>query len=486
MIKAIIFDLDGVIVDATEWHYIALNRALSLFGYTITRQEHQNLYNGLPTSVKLEMLSQRKQLPNILHDFIHELKQKYTRQSIETSCAPDISVSAMLRHLKVQGYKLALASNAIRATVDSILNKMAIKQYFDITFSNEDVKKTKPDPEIYFKCMNFLNVKPSECVIVEDSMPGIQAARLSGAHVLIVSGTEEVNIENLLSYIKKLKYEKKKISSDCFKVSDSKLQIVIPMAGLGQRFKAAGYKEPKPLIKIMNKPMIQWVVENIRLSKKPYQVSFICNKEHIDLYGMDELLKKLEPSAAIVELSSVTEGAACTILVASESIDMNRPLLIVNSDQFVEVNIDDFINDAEKKHVDGHIMTFFSNNAKWSYAKVNEFLEVTEVAEKIPISNHATVGIYYFRKAEDFILGAMDMIRNDRRVNGEFYVCPVYNELIKRRKRVSIFEIETSKMHGLGTPEDLELFRIWLEKLGKTNHLKEREYLEERLLSCSV
>jgi HAD superfamily hydrolase (TIGR01509 family) len=179
MIKAILFDLDGVLVDAVDWHYIALNRALSLFGYEIKPNEHHSIYNGLPTAVKLDLLTQRNEFPKSLHSFVNQMKQIYTHQVIATSCTPDVKLTSLLRHLKDQGYLLAVASNSIRSTVEMMLKKKAIFDLFDVVLSNEDVVKPKPDPEIYQKCLKMLGVTRDECMIVEDSLPGIQAARLA-------------------------------------------------------------------------------------------------------------------------------------------------------------------------------------------------------------------------------------------------------------------------------------------------------------------
>lgn len=204
MIKAIIFDLDGVLVDATEWHYLALNKALQLFGYTITRKEHENFYNGLPTRKKLEHLSKEKGLPISLHSVINKMKQKYTQEMIETHCIPDFQKVYLLKKLKERGYRLVVCSNAILQTVEIMLKKADIFQYFDFVLSNEDVEKPKPDPQIYQKAFKMLGLKPNECIIIEDAEHGKRAAYASGAHVLEVSGYKDVNFELIKNFLKKL------------------------------------------------------------------------------------------------------------------------------------------------------------------------------------------------------------------------------------------------------------------------------------------
>jgi dTDP-glucose pyrophosphorylase len=230
------------------------------------------------------------------------------------------------------------------------------------------------------------------------------------------------------------------------------------MAGLGSRFKDAGYPDPKPFIPVNGKPMIQWVVENLSSTRYRTHFTFIVNRLHLDSYRLDEKLSKMVPGCNIVTVPGKTEGAACTVLLAMDEIAQDRPLLIANSDQYVDVCIDDFLTIAMHPSRDGLIMTFPASDKKWSYAKVNTEGWVSEVAEKNPISSHATVGIYLFKSAKSFVDACQSMIRLDQRTNGEFYVCPVYNELIRAGGKVSIFPISEEAMHGLGTPEDLDYF----------------------------
>lgn len=203
-IRAILFDLDGVLVDATEWHYEALNRALALFGYTISRYEHLTTYNGLPTRKKLEMLSVEKNLPRGLHSMISKIKQKYTREEILQKCTPVFEKELMIRQLKRDGYKLAVCSNAVRESVERMLLASGLFEQFDFLVSNEDVANPKPDPEMYFLACQKLGVEPAECVIVEDADHGLEAARRTGAQVCQVSGFAEVDYERIQRFIEKL------------------------------------------------------------------------------------------------------------------------------------------------------------------------------------------------------------------------------------------------------------------------------------------
>jgi beta-phosphoglucomutase len=203
MIKAVIFDLDGVLVDATEWHYEALNNALHIFGYEITREEHMTTYNGLPTRKKLEMLTAQKGLPSTLHGFINDMKQQYTVRAIEARCAPYFDKLLMASRLKKNGYRLAVCSNAIRKSVVLMLEKSDLLKYMELILSNEDVKKPKPDPEIYLNAFKALGISPKEAVIVEDAPHGIAAAKASGAFVCEVSGFGEVNYDKVHGFIRR-------------------------------------------------------------------------------------------------------------------------------------------------------------------------------------------------------------------------------------------------------------------------------------------
>lgn len=200
-IKAILFDMDGVLIEAKEWHYEALNKALSLFGMPISRIDHLSTFDGLPTRKKLELLSIDRGLPNQLHEFINQLKQKYTMELVHTQCNPRFVHEYALSRLKREGFKIAVCSNSIRATVDAMMQRANLSKYLDLSLSNEDVTNGKPDPEIYIKAIEHFKLSPNECLIVEDNENGIRAAKASGAHVMVVSDTDEVNYQNIKMHL---------------------------------------------------------------------------------------------------------------------------------------------------------------------------------------------------------------------------------------------------------------------------------------------
>lgn len=200
-IKAILFDMDGVLIDAKDWHFEALNKALRLFGHEISRYDHLHSFDGLPTRNKLRMLSEEAYLPESLHGFINDMKQQYTREIIEMKCKPVFQHEYALSKLRNQGYKIAVCSNSIRSTIEKMMQKASLLQYLDLIMSNEDVQKAKPDPEIYVTAMQRLRLAPQECLVLEDNKNGIKAAVDSGARLLRVNDIYDVNYLNIKARI---------------------------------------------------------------------------------------------------------------------------------------------------------------------------------------------------------------------------------------------------------------------------------------------
>ena len=445
MVKFIIFDLDGVLVEAKSIHFDALNEALGE-QYAIEWNEHLSKYDGLKTNQKLEMLTKEKGLPVEMYTEVWEEKQRLTLLKLK-NLQPSSQLIECMERLSSEGYKLAVCSNSIRRTVLTVLSKLGIIEYFNLILSNEDVKTSKPHPEIYWKAMSMLGVLPEETMIVEDSPFGLLAASRSKATVMRVVSPKEVSYINISKY---LNNSKMNVTP---KWKDSKLNVLIPMAGAGSRFEQAGYTFPKPLIEVRNKPMIQVVVENLNLDAN---YIYVVQKAHREKYNLDTLLNLITPGCKIVETEGLTEGAACTALLAKEFIDSDAPLFFANSDQFVEWDSNEFMYKMQETNADGGIVTFTATHPKWSFAKVDDNGLVTEVAEKNPISDIATVGYYYWKNGSDFVKYAEQMIEKNIRVNNEFYVCPVFNQAIADCKQIRTFN--TKAMWGLGTPEDLKYY----------------------------
>jgi HAD superfamily hydrolase (TIGR01509 family) len=448
-IKLIIFDLDGVLIDAKKIHFDTLNKSLSQIDkkFCITWDEHLNKYDGLKTNQKLDMLTSEKGLPVSSHKEIWEMKQDLTLKSLR-DIKPNQSLLDAVAGLQSEGYKIACCSNSIRKTILTVLSKLDIIEYFDVILSNEDVNNSKPHPEIYWKAISSTGFLPEETLIIEDSPHGLRAAFRSKSNILRVLDTTEVTYSNIKNKIKNI--ENNNISN-MPKWIDKKMNVLIPMAGAGSRFEKAGYTFPKPLIDVNGKPMIQVVVDNLNIEAN---YIFIVQKSHREKYNLDTLLNLIVPDCTIIDVDGITEGAACTALLAKEFINNDDPLFFANSDQFVEWESLDFMYKMQETGCDGGLVTFESTHPKWSFAKVDEKGFVTEVAEKNPISNIATVGYYYWKKGSDFVNYAEKMIEDNIRVNGEFYVCPVFNHAIKDSKKIRTFNV--SGMWGLGTPEDLK------------------------------
>lgn len=453
MIKLIIFDLDGVLVESKEIHYEALNKALPP-EYRISREEHLAKYDGLSTTRKLDKLSAEKGLSESLHSEIWFKKQQTTNEIID-GFVFDERIRATLRRLK-KTYLLGCCTNSIRDTAKLQLIRKGFMEFIDFLFTNEDVAAAKPNAEMYLRCMLAAKANPDETLIIEDSHIGRLGAMRSGAHVLAVKNTEDLTQKKIEEYITRI--DKKKIFSP--KWQGGTTNVLIPMAGHGSRFEKAGYTFPKPLIEVNGKPMIQVVVDNLNIDA---QYIFIVQKAHFEKYHLGQMLNLIAPNCKVIQVDGVTEGAACTTLLAKELINNGNPLVIANSDQFVEWNSNEFMY-SMSDNIDAGILTFENTHPKWSYAKLDENGFVTEVAEKNPISNVATVGIYYWKSGADYVKYAERMIEKNIRVNNEFYVCPVFNEAIADGKKIKTFKIE--KMWGLGTPEDLKYFE---EHYGKTH-----------------
>ena len=408
MIKLIIFDLDGVLVDARELHYEALNRALKSIGeeYVIKREEHLSTYDGLPTNKKLNMLSKKKGLPKELHDEVWKLKQEMTRKIIDEEMTYDEKMRGILRRFKSEGYRICVASNSIRESCKMMLVRKGLIDYIEFFYSNQDVKNPKPNTEMYLKCMIKAEVNPNETVIVEDSDVGRKSATASGAVLCAVEDTDDVSYEKVRRVVNEADREEE-IKP---KWQGGNMNVLIPMAGAGKRFEEVGYTFPKPLIDVSGKPMIQLVVENLNIEAKHV---FVVQKEHYEKYNLKHMLNLVSPNCEVVQVEELTEGAACTTLLAEEYIDNDEPLLLANSDQYLDWNSNEFMYSMIADDIDGGILTFTATHPKWSFAKLDDSGFVERVAEKDPISDVATVGLYFWTRGSDYVKYAKQMIEKD-------------------------------------------------------------------------
>lgn len=433
----IIFDLDGVLVDTRDMHFNVLNQAIfESIGakYCIDRDRHLRELDGLPTREKLKRLG----MPERTRDEIAARKQELTQRAIE-NIQPNPLLRKLVQRLVDEHHQVAVASNSVRATIRLTLSRLGLE--VPIIFSNEDVHEPKPSPEMYLRAMVAAGVGPHETVIIEDSPKGRSAAHRSGARVVPVLSPDDVTYERIMG-------------AEGTKPPPwhSDMHVLVPMAGVGSRFTAAGYTFPKPLIEVDGKPMIQTVVENLGIEAR---FIFICQKEHVERYNLIQMLNLIAPKCFVMPIDGVTEGAACTALLADYLIDNDIPLLIANADQLMEWDPTAFYWWAENTDADGAILTFKNTHPKWSFARAEGGV-VVEVAEKKPISDMATCGVYWWKRGSDFVASVKEMIERDDRVNGEFYIAPTFNYAIE--DGASIVPWEVDGMWGLGTPEDLRTY----------------------------
>ena len=457
MIKGLIFDLDGVLVDTKDLHFMALNKALkkSNAKNIISYNDHVNIYDGLPTVEKIRILNQKKIISKKMNKVVMMNKQKFTLQLLKKKIRYNKDIYNIFSKMSKK-YKLAIATNAVNETLDICVDILRIRKFCSYLISNENVSTPKPHPEIYLRCLINLGLKPKETLIIEDSHYGRISAQDSGCNLMPVKSLNDVTLDNITKHIK-LK-SNKMLDNIMNEWEDKDMNILIPMAGAGKRFADAGYMFPKPIIEIQNKPMIQWVIDSLKINAN---YIFIVQKEHQEKFNIKSVLKILKPNCKVIELDGVTEGAACTTLLAKKYINNNKPLIIANSDQFIKWNSSRSLYNFNSKKYDGAILTFEAIHPKWSYAKCNKSNFVTEVAEKKVISKNATVGVYYWKKGSQYVKYAEQMIKKNIRVNNEFYVCPVFNGAIKDKKKIVIEQVD--EMHGLGTPEDLNNFIQYLK-----------------------
>lgn len=448
--KLAIFDLDGVLIDSKTLHFVALNEALSHFSpdHLISTSDHVTKFDGLSTKKKLQILHKERGLDPSKFEKIIKLKQATTLKLLgEIDFDPELD--SYLKFLEEKGVALALASNSINKTVEVVLKKLGVYNYFSLILSNEDILFPKPHPEIFWKTMAHFGALPENTFIFEDSFVGRLAAQRSGAQLIPVDSRKDLSWEK----INKIIDESFGLNSPRIPWKSDSLNVLIPMAGAGSRFETAGYTFPKPLIEVHGRPMIQAVVENLNIDAK---FIYLVQKNHFEKYNLDYLLRLITPKCEIIQVDGITEGAACTTLLAKKFIDNEDSLLIANSDQFIEWNSGETIYAFMSEGIDGGVVTFNSTHPKWSFVKLSEEGTITEVAEKKPISNIATAGIYFWKKGSDYVRFLEQMIEKNIRTNNEFYVCPVYNEAIQANKKFRIRNID--KMWGLGTPEDLKYF----------------------------
>jgi HAD superfamily hydrolase (TIGR01509 family) len=442
----LLFDLDGVLVEFAVLHRTAFLKAWnSVHGamHPVDIHFHAKHLEARSTKQKLALLAEHFSTDPRAQE-VSLLKQFLTQELLAKASVYKRTVSA-ISWAHQHNIPMSVCSNSIRATVEASLEKLAPLSTFAVILSNEDVGKPKPDPEIYNTAVARLGVHPSEVMVFEDSAVGKQAARSAGLQVVEVVDALDISPRFLLDTLGG-------------RIGPAPVyNIVIPMAGLGSRFSVAGYTTPKPFLPIFGTPMYLKVIQNVIPAElfDRARIHIIVRADHTALFEAEEKPANIQ----IHTVPALTEGAACTVLSIKEVINNDAPLVIANSDQYLEWDVANFYRCLTHPDWDGIISTFHQpdpSDIRWSYARLNGEGEVTAVAEKQYISAHATTGIYGWKRGSEFVADAEAMIVANIRVNKEFYVCPVYNTGIDRGRKFRT--LHCTKMWGLGVPADYEHF----------------------------
>ena len=436
--RLFIFDLDGVLVDSKKIHFDSLNIALKEVDekYVISEDDQYGIFEGLTTKQKLKILTETRNLPEEYHEKIWKSKQEKSIKFFE-NLPKDEELIEIFKVIREYNVDVAVASNCIKETVEACLTSLGLIDHVNLYLANEDVVSPKPNPEIYLMCMENMQTTKWHTVIFEDSLVGKSAAVSSGAKLVSIKNRSDLNMDLVLSHLNPTR---------------KNINVLIPMAGEGSRFVEAGYAIPKPLIEIDGKTMINIVHDSIDLDA---HFIFVAKEEHVKDYDLYKKIGEFCNDFEIVVQKEKLEGATCSALLAKDIIDNDSHLIIVNSDQYIRWNAKDDMNLWVESGVDGAVMTFQSNEDKWSYVELKDPF-VRHVYEKVVVGQEATCGLYYWKSGSDFVKYAQQMIDKGIRTNNEFYIAPVYNEAIEDQKVITT--LRAKEFRGLGTPEDLERY----------------------------
>ena len=444
--QLVAFDLDGTLLDCREVHREALDDALREEGLPpIPEGEHLARMDGLPTDRKLGLLHAEGRITQAQRERVAERKARLTAERI-CPLGPEPRLTRLFSHLSGLGVATAVVSNARRRTVVDVLDALGLEP--DVVVSNEDVSEPKPHPEGYLRAMSAAGASPETTLVLEDAPAGKRAARASGARLVPVFDPEDLTVESVSSYL----------------AGGTSFDVVVPMAGDGSRFAAEGYDLPKPMVDVAGEPMVSLAVRTLGLPEGRHV--FLARSEHLSRYPMGGYLAGLAREALVVPVEHRTEGAACTVLLAADALGLDtstRPLVVANSDQAVDWDPDAVLHRMVSRRLDGMVLCFPApdRNPKWSYAEEGPDGLISRVAEKDPISDLATAGVYVWRRGRDFARTTRAMVTAGTKTRGEYYVCPTFQPLIDAGMR---FEAPRCEMHGLGTPADL---RLYLARSGR-------------------
>ncbi|KAI8914522.1 HAD-like domain-containing protein [Gorgonomyces haynaldii] len=446
-VKLIIFDLDGVLVDSRELHYLALNRALEEVDpqYVIPLDEHLAKYDGRPTTAKLNMLTAEKGLPKELHDTVWRLKQEKTFEVINDTFKYDDRLRLVLSGLKQRGYTLYCASNSIFKTLQLMLLRKGLIEFFDFILSCQDVQHPKPAPDIYIHSMMRANLSTKEVMVVEDSHVGRRAALLSGAHLCPVENPSDVTLEKLLLRVHHINMSQQKTAAEG---ALHDVNVVIPMAFKYPEYEESGFLYSGPLAEVNGRPMVKMVVDNIKI---PGKVTFISMASEYEKYNLKYLFDAISPGSVHYSTNG-TKGQIYTVLLAKEVINNDKPLFISNCHQYIDWNPEDFYKFCLESGADGVCATFKSTHPRYSYCKVDDKGSVVQVSETSVISDFATCGVYFWKRGSDFVKYAERLTAQESNLTSIM----AFQDAI--RDGLSVLTYPVTQCWMLKYPKDLENF----------------------------
>lgn len=430
-IQLIIFDLDGVLVESKDLHYDALNRAISEVAgeeFVISRPEHETVYDGLSTNQKLRLMSIQKDLPLDMHRPIWLRKQELTEIMVREQLKPNEDLLETIRALKAKyGYPLAVASNCIKCSVHNILDSIGVLPLVDAYFSNEDVQLAKPCPDIYLKACSTFGVPPSSALVVEDSVKGFEACVRAGCPLFKVRGPDDVRAPAIVERISAINQGVKPIT------------VVVPLAGESQQYwidgpEAVQSELPLFLADVNGSPAIEWVLKPFLKSRYELKFVFVVKESQMQRFKLESLLPRIvgfKPTQ-VLPVHGETLGSLKTVLSVAEMLDGGAPVIFCNGSTVTSWLPGSTIDDIIDTSADGALTTFESNDPRCSYVRVRSNSDViVDVHEKVPISNIATTGIYYWKNAEAFLSAATSIVKRGVKHKGLYYLAPVYNEAIR-------------------------------------------------------
>ena len=451
VVNAVVFDLDGTLVETRDLHKVALNEALRAVAgeeYVISDEEHHAQFDGLSTAQKLKKLNAQKNMNPDLNKAVWEKKQELTNTMVSQTVKPDKRIAAVIRHLKQRGYPVAVASNCIRSSVDLILKCLGIYDLVDLSVSNDDVEIAKPAPDIYARAAACFGLRADELLVVEDAPFGWQAALSSGAHLMPISCPADVTLDSVSEKIAEINN------------THHPVVVIVPLAGpIPLVHGASGAKGFHPsLYDIRGKSAIEHAMQSVVSRRHPMKFVFVVLGDSIPDAVLMRATNWLPTS--IVRLPAPTRGALESVLAAERFICEDSPLLICDGCHVDEwrpgSDIDELL---DARGCTAAVTVTPSYDERWSYATIDPDGFVSSVQEKAKISNHALTGLYMWRQGKDFIRDAKLAMSHGPRVRGRLYVAPVLNYTISSAGG-RVRSVPVRYMHSLGTHSEVLQFAL--------------------------